>query len=63
MSANAKKSAEIKSVDPVWEAVRAGARQIVDAEPSLANMVISAILNHDSFEAGPGASAGGAARP
>lgn len=50
MSASAKKSAEISSVDPVWEAVRAGARGIVAAEPSLANMAVSAILNHDTFE-------------
>ena len=50
MSASAKKSVEIKSVDPVWEAVRAGARQIVASEPSMANLVVSAILNHDSFE-------------
>ena len=50
MPANAKTSADIKSVDPVWEAVRAGARQIVAAEPSLANMAVSAILNHDTFE-------------
>jgi serine O-acetyltransferase len=50
MSSNAKHSAEIKSVDPVWEAVRSGARQIVMDEPSLANMAISSILNHDSFE-------------
>lgn len=47
---SAKQSAEIKSVDPVWEAVRSGARQIVLDEPSLANMAISSILNHDSFE-------------
>ena len=47
---NAKHSAEIKSVDPVWEAVCSGARQIVSSEPSLANMAISSILNHDSFE-------------
>jgi serine O-acetyltransferase len=50
MSTNAKLSAEIKSVDPVWDAVRTGARQIVADEPSLANMAISSILNHDSFE-------------
>ena len=40
----------IKSVDPVWEAVRAGARQIVEAEPSLAGMAVSNVLNHDTFE-------------
>jgi len=50
MTSSARKSAGIKSVDPVWEAVRAGARQIVAAEPSLANMAISSILNHDTFE-------------
>ncbi|GLQ09130.1 serine acetyltransferase [Devosia yakushimensis] len=50
MSVSAKKSAEIQSMDPVWEAVRAGARQIVAAEPSLSNVAISAILNHETFE-------------
>ncbi|HWU17126.1 MAG TPA: serine O-acetyltransferase [Devosia sp.] len=50
MSVSAKKSAEIQAVDPVWEAVRAGARQIVAAEPSLSNMAISSILNHETFE-------------
>ena len=50
MAANAKTAAGIKTVDPVWEAVRAGARQIVASEPSLANMAVSAILNHDTFE-------------
>tara|TARA_R110002020_G_scaffold10961_14_gene41617 strand:- start:6406 stop:7263 length:858 start_codon:yes stop_codon:yes gene_type:complete len=45
-----KSTAGVQSIDPVWEAVRAGARQIVDAEPSLANLAISAVLNHDSFE-------------
>lgn len=51
MTATARKSAEIKSVDPVWDAVRAGAQQIANDEPSLANLVISAVLNHDTFEA------------
>src|SRR5690606_1118467 len=50
MSSSARKSAEIKSMDPVWDAVRAGARQIAAAEPSLGSMAISAILNHDTFE-------------
>ncbi|SFC60753.1 serine O-acetyltransferase [Devosia psychrophila] len=50
MEANAKTAAGIKTVDPVWEAVRAGARQIVANESSLANMAVSAILNHDTFE-------------
>lgn len=50
MEANAKTAAGINTVDPVWEAVRAGARQIVANESSLANMAVSAILNHDTFE-------------
>ncbi|ODT78782.1 MAG: serine O-acetyltransferase [Pelagibacterium sp. SCN 64-44] len=50
MTSTSRKPAEIASVDPVWEAVRAGAREIVASEPSLANMAVSAILNHDSFE-------------
>lgn len=50
MTVSAIKPAEIKSVDPVWEAVRAGARQIVAAEPSLSSLVISAVLNHETFE-------------
>jgi serine O-acetyltransferase len=50
MSGSTKKSAQIKAVDPVWEAVRAGAQQVLDNEPSLANMVLSSVLNHDSFE-------------
>jgi len=51
MSGSAKTTSGIALVDPVWEAVLAGARQIVASEPSLGNMVISTILNHDSFEA------------
>lgn len=50
MSGSAKKTVHIQSVDPVWEAVRAGAKQILDSEPSLANLVLSNVLNHDSFE-------------
>lgn len=50
MPTSVRKSAEIKSIDPVWDAVRAGAQQIVSAEPSLSNMAISAVLNHDTFE-------------
>ncbi|KFC64741.1 Serine acetyltransferase [Devosia sp. LC5] len=50
MSVSAKKSAELQAVDPVWDAVRAGAKQIVAAEPSLSNMAISAVLNQETFE-------------
>lgn len=51
MSGAARKSVQIQSLDPVWEAVRAGATQILDKEPSLGNLVLSNVLNHDSFEA------------
>ena len=50
VTSNAKKSADLQIVDPVWEAVRAGARQISASEPSLGNLALSAVLNHDSFE-------------
>lgn len=50
MSGNAQKSAQITSVDPVWEAVRVGARQILDSDPSLGQMALTTVLNHDSFE-------------
>lgn len=43
-------SSQIKSIDPVWEAVRTGAQQILAAEPSLAGLVVSTVLNHDTFE-------------
>lgn len=51
MSGNPKKAVHIQAVDPVWDAVRAGAQQILDSEPSLGNMVLVNVLNHDSFEA------------
>lgn len=40
----------VKTLDPVWDAVQAGARDLVRSEPSLSGMVIASILNHDSFE-------------
>lgn len=50
MSGNAKISAQLQAVDPVWEAVRAGARQVLENEPFLANLVLSTVLNHDTLE-------------
>ena len=41
----------IATVDPVWDAIQANAREIFANEPSLSGMVISNVLNHDSFEA------------
>ena len=50
MSGNAKKSAPVQSVDPVWEAIRGGAEGVLANEPSLSNLVVASILNHTSFE-------------
>ncbi|WP_338719551.1 serine O-acetyltransferase [Devosia sp. XK-2] len=45
-----KKSTLIQTVDPVWEAVRAGAQQVLDNEPFLANLVLANVLNHETLE-------------
>ena len=50
MSASLKSSAQITTVDPVWDAVRANAEAILKEEPSLTSMVIDNVLNHDRFE-------------
>ncbi len=44
------KLAEVRVIDPVWDAVVSGARQVAQNEPSLANLVYSTVLNHTSFE-------------
>lgn len=51
MTSTSKAAPHVKAIDPVWDAVRAGASEIADSEPSLAAMVFANILNHDSFEA------------
>lgn len=50
MSGNAKLASQVTAVDPVWDAIVAGAREIVAKEPSLATLVLASILNHDTFE-------------
>lgn len=40
----------VSSVDPVWEAVVANARAILVEEPALASLVVSCVLNHETFE-------------
>lgn len=50
MSGNAHKSAQVKLVDPVWEAVRVGARQILDTDAALGKMALTTVLNHETFE-------------
>jgi serine O-acetyltransferase len=51
MTAHTQKSKYISTVDPVWSAIQANAREISAKEPSLSGMVISNVLNHESFEA------------
>lgn len=51
MSAHSKKAQFLTTVDPVWMAIQANAREICANEPSLSGMIISNVLNHDSFEA------------
>lgn len=50
MSAHTQRS-QVIAVDPVWSAIQANAREICTNEPSLSGLVISTVLNHDSFEA------------
>lgn len=45
------RSAGLHAIDPVWDAIRAGARDIATAEPPLAGMVYANVLNQPSFEA------------
>lgn len=42
--------AEVKAVDPVWQAVYKDAQAIARDEPSLCSFVTATILNHESFE-------------
>lgn len=51
MTNTMKAASSVKAIDPVWDAVRAGARDIVASEPSLSSMVVASILNHETFEA------------
>jgi len=44
------RTAPVTLVDPVWNAIVAGAREIVRQEPSLSSFVVSTVLNHDRFE-------------
>jgi serine O-acetyltransferase len=50
MGAHTKKHQDIAAVDPVWTQVVEEARAIAINEPSLSGLVISSILNHDTFE-------------
>ena len=45
------KSAPVTAMDPVWDAIRANAREMLTSEPSLSSLVMANVLNHESFEA------------
>lgn len=51
MTAQAKSSSRVKTVDPVWDAIRANAKAVVADEPALTSMVMTHVLNHATFEA------------
>lgn len=44
------KSASVASVDPVWDAIVAGARKVAASEPALAHLLYTSVLNHENFE-------------
>jgi serine O-acetyltransferase len=46
----AKESTGLQSVDPIWDAIVSEARAIVADEPALGTLVISTILNYETFE-------------
>jgi len=50
MSRATKINSNVSAVDPVWSAVRAGAEQIAQREPSLGGFVYTSVLNHADFE-------------
>jgi serine O-acetyltransferase len=50
MTAHANPTQRVKSLDPVWDAVRNDAERIMASEPALTSMVIANVLNHDTFE-------------
>jgi serine O-acetyltransferase len=45
-----KPAAKVQSLDPVWDRVRAEARDVLAGEPALSGLAIANVLNHDSFE-------------
>ena len=50
MSRHATSPAAVRSVDPVWDHIRAEAEEAAAKEPSLGGFIFGAVLNHDRFE-------------
>jgi serine O-acetyltransferase len=50
MNAAVPQNVTVSHMDPVWEAVQAGAARIAAAEPALGHLVYTSVLNHERFE-------------
>jgi serine O-acetyltransferase len=50
MNVVAKQTATVTMIDPVWEAVMAGARKVAAEEPALTHLLYTSVLNHERFE-------------
>jgi serine O-acetyltransferase len=50
MNAAVPQTASVTVIDPVWEAVLAGASKIAASEPALTHLVYTSVLNHERFE-------------
>lgn len=50
MSLKSSHADALASVDPIWSAVQADARQIVQSEPMMASFVYATVLNHHRLE-------------
>lgn len=50
MNQTVKKPLKLATVDPVWDAIVAGAEEVVAGEPALTNLIYANVLNHSSFE-------------
>jgi serine O-acetyltransferase len=46
----AAKTATFASVDPVWDAIVAGAKKVAGSEPALTHLLYTSVLNHETFE-------------
>ena len=50
MNAQSKPMADVKPIDPVWDAIRANAKAMLAEEPALGALVMANVLNHPTFE-------------
>ncbi|HEY9010527.1 MAG TPA: serine O-acetyltransferase [Devosia sp.] len=50
MGGTPKKASHLQSVDPVWDSIVTDARSVLSQEPSLSTLLVSSVLNHESFE-------------